>query len=318
MADNQAEGSEYLRTIEEHVSENKPIAAWKDDLSRLVRRAEIFRRLGSELPLSEIKATVREHEKNLGVNQLVDALVSKEFVVAPKMAAVASELSQRLQHDFRFVDAVVLMGSAVHGGATLRQVMGGGDSGDLDWGLISKGPLDRAYLSKVVKRAENIIPQIASKHGIDPFRSCEVINPKQYWMPKVGSVGHARFLLKNFHDGSANFKDICLYFQPSFPPGVNLENRRLLLEGLSGFSSDNQYWTEIINILIVGWQHIHKIEYKHVPVGVFTGRRFSRTVGDSTISASKYIMDTAMEVVLQSTARGVIQNQPTIYSPAEI
>src|SRR3989344_1726184 len=93
----------YRQAVREKISQTEGVRQWKEDLSRLVRRAEIYRQLKSKIPLEEIKAVVRENEKNLGIGQLIDSLVSNEFTVSNKTALVAADLFRNLRKKFRFV-----------------------------------------------------------------------------------------------------------------------------------------------------------------------------------------------------------------------
>ena len=264
------DSSKYTRLIEEQIAQDRQISDWQMDLSRLVRRGEIYKQLGSNLPLNEIKAIVREYEKSLGIGKLVEGLVTKEFVISPRVAALAVELRSKLS-EFGFLDCLVLQGSAVNGGGVIRTVTSGKDSHDLDWGIIfngEEGPSDD-NLKKMVTKANRLIPRLAKKYDLGAdFRSCrgeKSVNPLEgCYMPRLKDLEHAKYMWRHFNGGSANIKDLILYFQPSFPQISNVENRRLLLEALSSFSGDNQFFTRIIDKFLKGWSDFHIIKDKHL------------------------------------------------------
>lgn len=311
---------EYTRLIEEKISHNKHISDWQKDLSRLVRRNEIYQQLGTGLPLDEIKAVVREHEKGLGISELVDGLVVSEFVISPKVAALAEELRDKLSGFDKFLDCVVLQGSAVNGGGVIRDITSGADSHDLDWGIIYKGDHEPSddELKKLVIRANRVIPSLAKKHGLgSDFRSCrgeKSVNPLEgCYMPKIKDLEHAKYMWKHFNGGSASIKDLILYFQPSFPPSSNIENRKLLLEALSSFSGDTPFFNNIIDRFLNDWSKFHIIKDKHLE-SVGTGpKRLNLKKG--VVENSGIVMRTAMEVLLKATASGNIFSEPAVYSP---
>lgn len=311
--------SEYTRLIDEKMSQDPQISAWQNDLLRLIRRDEIHKQLGSGLSLDEIKLVVREHEKKLGISELVDGLVAQEFVVSPKVTALAKDLRDKLS-EFEFLDCVVLQGSAVNGGGVIRDVTSGTDSHDLDWGIIYKGdgPNDDE-LKKLMTRANRVIPNLAKKHGLgSDFRSChgeKAVNPGEgCYMPKIKDLEHAKFMWKHFNGGSANMKDLMLYFQPSFPLTSNIENRKLLLEALSSFSGDTPFFNRVIDKFIKDWAEFHIIKDKHLGDSVTNPPR-GTDLKKSVVEKSGFAMRSAMEVLLKSTASGNIFAEPAIYSP---
>lgn len=107
---------------------------WKNDVKRLIRRAQIYKQMGLKPSVKEVKDTVREYENRIGVEKLIEALVSEENVVNPTMARVAQKLQDELVKDHPEIRAVVLLGSSVHGGALIRQVTESNKEPDLDWG----------------------------------------------------------------------------------------------------------------------------------------------------------------------------------------
>jgi hypothetical protein len=317
---NESNFFEYTQLIEEKKSQNPQISAWQNDLLRLIRRNDIHRQLDSGLPLNEIRTVVREHEKKLGISELVDGLVTQEFVVSPKVAALAEDLADKLS-EFKFLDCVVLQGSAVNGGGAIRNAISGVDSHDLDWGIIyegNQGPSDYE-IKKLMIKANRVIPSLAKKHGLgSDFRSCrgeKAVNPGEgVYMPKIIDLEHAKYMWKHFIGGSATIKNLILYFQPSFPKVSNTENRKLLLEALSTFSEDTSLFNKVIDKFINGWDDYHIIKEKHLgdsvrnsPKGIALGKR--------VVDQSGFIMRSAMEVLLRATASGKIYAEHTAYSP---
>ena len=130
---------------------------------------------------------MRENEKNLGIGQLIDSLVSNEFTVSNKPALVAADLSRNLRKKFRFVDSVVLMGSSVHGGAVLRQVVRHEEADDLDWGIIYYGDsVSKEDLESLTEYSKKLIPQLASKRGLGKdFTSCGFVCARSFNAPKI-------------------------------------------------------------------------------------------------------------------------------------
>lgn len=314
------DASEYTRLIGEKISQDRQILDWQTDLTRLVRRDGIYKQLGTGLPLDEIKAVVREHEKSLGISELVDGLVATEFVISPKVAALAGELRDKLS-EFEYVDCVVLQGSAVNGGGVIRNITAGADSHDLDWGIIYKGdsgPSDDE-LRKLMTRANRVIPSLAKKHGLgSDFRSCrgeKAVNPgEECYMPKIKDLEHAKYMWKHFHGGSASMKDMILYFQPSFPAISNIENRKLLLKALSSLSEDTPFFNRVIDKFINGWTEFHAIKDKHLGDSV-TNPPMGTDLKNRVVKKSGSAMRAAMEVLLKATASGNIFSEPAVYSP---
>ena len=118
-------------------SEGAGIEQWKHNVGRLIRRVTIESQLNRGKSLSDIKASVKVFEKDNKVDELISALVEKEFVVDPKMADVADDVSRRVRDKFPEVSAIILLGSSTHGGAGVRRLTGSPYEPDLDWGVIS-------------------------------------------------------------------------------------------------------------------------------------------------------------------------------------
>ena len=317
MIDTVTNSSEFRHVVHEQTSLDSRITNWQADLSRLIRRSKIYQQLGSNLPLDEIKAVVREHERDLGVDRLIDNLVTSEFVVSPKVVALTEELHDKLK-GFEFVECIVLHGSAVNGGGVIRNVMSGADSHDLDWGIIYKGehgPSDDE-LKKLMTKANRVIPRLAKKYGLAPdFRSChgeKAVNPAEgCYMPKIKDLEHAKYMWRHFNGGSANVKDLMMYFQPSFPPNSNIENRKLLLEALSLFSEDTLFFNRVIERFLNDWSGFHIIKDKHLE-GADTDSRLS-ALKNKVVKDSGFVMRAAMEVLLRETSSGAIFSRPTTY-----
>ncbi len=283
-----------------------PEQSWKSDVARLIRRSEISRQLGSKLPGDEIRGAVREHEKSLNVSQLTEGLVSEVFVVSLTTEKIATELFEELKTEFDFLDAIVLLGSSAHGGAFVREaVKADADEHDLDWGIVVKGSVEATKIIALYDKAVGLLPKIGKNYGKeDDYQSCWLYNPKMYFVKKLTSLDQAMELLsrsKNSDDFVSN--RIPLYFSPSIPENVNIDNRNLILESLKVmYKKDKAGWKFLISEISSHHNNNHHLKTKHF---ISENSRTNRDIKirDRVVSQSRDVMTKTMHELLKSTAK---------------
>ena len=240
-------------------------------LVRLVRRRTIERRGPKGKSGLELRREVKEEIMGLDIPGLLDRLVEDEFLIDEKRAAVATDLSEEIQKKFNLPGlAVVLMGSAVHGGQKIRELMKVEDAyADFDWGIVLE-KFDMPF-SDFFKLRTNIsdfgieqLDILSQRHGIKPaLHSCRTLNPVDEWVWNYSSVDDARYKMletKQFFIGDKEQ----LFFCPSFPAWVNESNRHFFLSALTIFAShDWDRWVELSSSFIESWGGVHNLRRKH-------------------------------------------------------
>lgn len=221
-----------------------------------------------------LRKQVKEEALRLDVPRLINGLVEKQFVIDEKRAAVAADLSIELQEHFGREGirglAVVLLGSAVHGGVLTRRMMGTKKSGDFDYGIILDGKdIDMKKFRGIRREMRDYVTdrltQLSEKYEIWPaLERCVEMNPLNRWAWNLVSLTE---VMTEFHrrDKFEYDDPMYLYFFPSFPAKNNQRNRELMLEGFSRLARlDRGKWQQLTASFIEGWQGMHKIEIKHL------------------------------------------------------
>jgi len=158
---------------------------FKKGLVRLATRKTIERMGRKSRMGSELRRGVRREISAEDVPGLVTRLIEDEFVIDEGRALVANDLATELREHFDFEGlAVVLMGSAVHGGVKTRELVGIPDiNPDFDWGIIMneiKIGADKfiTIREQIRDYGNDLLGPISIRHGITPpLHGCRVINP---------------------------------------------------------------------------------------------------------------------------------------------
>lgn len=241
------------------------------DLKRLVRRGAISRGLSADKNLRSVKEGVRIFEDNSDSKNLIDRLGTEVVVVDPAVEEIAIKASEILRKRNSNISAVVLLGSAIHGGSTVRRITGGQDyePHDFDWGLITKQPMDRRSAEHVVEDFSDIGEQLG-----ETIHSCNYVNPANYRAVDLGS--RTRTLEEIFSMQYRERKPIdwpsfpdygllILYFEPSYPLEVNEKNQEVVLKALSSLhNQDEEKWALVVDYMIASWGRAHYIKDKHI------------------------------------------------------
>src|SRR3989344_5290287 len=161
---------------------------WTRAIRRLVRRAEIERLLSQDINIDELTKRVRQFEQEADIDKIINDLLTKEVITDPTMMKLSENLYNKLHQEFPEIKAIVLMGSAVHGGARVRQATRTWGEHDLDWGIIFDRPVKRGQIEEIINRADSFLPGLAQEMGFgevnsfgeSPFHSCRYVNPSYH------------------------------------------------------------------------------------------------------------------------------------------
>ncbi len=234
---------------------------WKHKLRRLIRRSAIYRGLENLPPgnsMFSVRENVRQFEDVNEVDRVLESLVTEEYTVDQKMAAVAQRVYEFLVSRHPQLLAVVLMGSSIHGGAVLRRLTASGGEPDFDWGIITRGDMTLEERIKMLEEVEGLMPELARELDLHSgFHSCASCNPRLY---------HAKeFRAPGFRDLSDLLDNAKLYLQPSFPPEVNEQNRKKLREYLSCLRRVNPgNGEQFVGMLSKMMRSDHRLRDKHI------------------------------------------------------
>ncbi len=279
-----------------------PAEEWQQQIIRVLARTEAAEKLRAGAGLKEVKEAIRAVQKKGELVKFVENLLLSEVVVEPRHAQVATELGQQLQHEFPQVSnlAVILIGSAVHGGAELRRLQDYDEDTDLDWGILGDyNPslmVNKPILDSLVQRGYMLIPQIGRKYGLDNLRSCNFYDPYQVNALNLRDSDEVVNLAKK----SLNARRLLWYFLPSFPVAVNERNRRIMLAGLRQLAqSDRTQWDQTIQFLLSYWRGDHELKTKHFK-GYYNDQRSHTLIFHLTVQ-SRDIMAESLHQLLLST-----------------
>ncbi len=248
-------------------------------IKRIVRRSFIADEMhDQEKSLRELISAVKDREKNIDINSIVDSLTKSEFTIDPQIYEMVQEASNNLLKKYPGVKAVILMGSPIHGGAVVRRAMLPKDLidhnvpiADLDWGIIVEEPLERGELSKLIKDMDKELRSIANLEELNSIKTCPVTNPIKNWVKNIQNVEEALALLEP--NKIAESDNIFLYLEPSFPSKVNEQNRAYIFEALKIMYADESTrddWRLTVISLLIQWegiqypQAIHHLKEKHL------------------------------------------------------
>lgn len=199
--------------------------------------------------------------------------------------------------------AVVLSGSAVHGGSLARRMLRIEDSEpDLDWFFafdFGQGEV----MDEVVKLARSgkfdyrkIISDLGIKHGLGRgLHSCVQVNPWNTEQVNLKTVEDTANMLNNYDFSSTqpNRTPFLTFLNPSFPKLVNEESRRLLHDALCTLFLENQeQWQIAVGSLAQGYVSVHRLDGKHLaPLRRFAkGSEYDKVVSQSGAAMSQPII----------------------------
>lgn len=253
----------------------------------------------------DIAATRREigaKTATLSLTEAAENLAKEQFLTTAQYEKLGTELSDALYKDIPAMKErnaqVVLLGSAVNGGAYLREVFGTPlektdptsteditQGSDIDWALIfdSISPeSDQQFLQKVTVRGESHIMTLARDLGIGELRSCYLFNPRELHsehlrsveeaITKLNTYYHNEFETPRYHPERKKFGElqtellqITLYFGLKFPQSFEDTNKQFCLAALQHFKvHEHHKWVSIMSKLLEHTIEIKKIKARYL------------------------------------------------------
>jgi hypothetical protein len=281
---------------------------WGNNLARLSRRSLIASRYSKrgKKSLAQIINSVRDQEKQLGVDALINQLINSEYSLESSTAGIAEDLSVYARELYPDIEGVVVLGSSMDGGKNVRKFTNSNEVSDLDWGVLTKLFLDPTDLYDLAHKSKKIIREIGQKHGVRNLKPCERFSPPRCNAISLVSDQQAYDVLKRLgRDVIAPWEtdlytgQVLLYLPPSFPIEVNETNRAHLLEGLKELSAtDRDSWKRTIDRIEKAHTAVHAIKAKHLNIAPTLRDRKLR---DEVVANSAQAMSRPLAILLQST-----------------
>lgn len=258
-------------------------AEFRQNFLKVLKREHISRAISDGKSLAEIKKSLRELTKTKEILDIVNNLLESPIIVEQRRAALANDMSIALKARFPSVPnlSVILMGSAVHGGGELREVMHNPGSSDIDWALTcDNNSLDNPDVrQRMMEVAEKCIEDKATTHGLEAgFHSCDSYNGGRYFRQNFTSADDCKtFIEFSFISNitvparslemRANnaVERLVMFFQPTFPVEVGNSNREFIIAALQSLAQENpDLWKEVVKRMKSAWRQLHIIKAKHI------------------------------------------------------
>ncbi|MBI2596126.1 hypothetical protein HYW46_05340 [Candidatus Daviesbacteria bacterium] len=251
---------------------------WKYAFKRLIRRAAISKQLPKQQSLNKIIDEVRRYEEKIGLDKLADALIEEEVTIHPKMAGVANFAFEILSKKYPEIQAVVLLGSSIHGGAMVREASGSIKEPDFDWGIITDKSISDGKAVEIQEELKKYLPYIIRKLGFnETFHLCFAANPLWFRSISVKKQSDLENLLSYgqplpsdplppFSQGKTlDPQQTAVFFlSPSFPPEINQQNREFLFGALRELAqTQREIWKIVVVKIHEEWSFVHGIRHKH-------------------------------------------------------
>lgn len=277
---------------------------WNRDLQRIIRRGAIRRGIKKSNSLNEIIDATRKFEDQFEVKKRTKKLINEDFSIDEEKRNVARRLREHLVAGGveRRGFAIVILGSAIHGGNMVRKLVMGkknyfDPNSDIDLGILAD-EMDASFANDITEKAMLFF------RNEKRFKLCLYMNPSKLKSSNIGSVKDAIEILNQVNKiGSVTkFDPLLLFFEPSIPPEINQNNRSLILEALSIiYQKDKRKWSNICRSILSGWKEIHYIEYKHIQDPTYSNNRIDDVIKAKVVRYSNRHMLIAMENLLMST-----------------
>lgn len=279
---------------------------WINDVLRLIRRSTIQRKMRNSNSLRDVIAQTRAFENQNRVREEVEKLIKEEFSLDEEMISAATKLKRFLdtevskQNEF----AIVILGSAIHGGAKIRSMMvengeDHNDTSDLDFGILANNLdfLDEDFVNK----ADNFLKKNSQLHV------CETASPILLKSTNIKSVEDAKNRLEIMYKSKSAYEPefIGLFFQPSIPPEVNQKNRKLIFEALHDiYQEDAEKWMDIFIVLLTFWKEMHNIKKNHLSYKRNSLNKIDHDLIEKVVKNSGKIMSYPMTELLTKKRMG--------------
>lgn len=205
--------------------------------------------------------------------KLYHGLVTELTVVDPVHGECAAIIGEQLQEVFDLPNlGIVLLGSAVHGGSEVRKLFNESKS-DFDWGLVCDSDIattslsDQNNLRNIADFVDEAI-MLFSDHNNVTLRGCDAMNGITIHEKNLVSTKSllSEIIQASTADVSTKIPSrLIFFFQPSYPPEINQNNQKIILEMLTLLCKiDHKKWLLLIYHMIEAWKHIHFIKRKHL------------------------------------------------------
>jgi len=284
-------------------------------LKRFRRRHLIEEELESQQSLSAIKESVRSEENNSETEQLFNEILTKESILHPESAQIATELQAHLEKKFPDYEiAIILIGSATTGGQRIRKLfLGESESGaededknhtpDFDFilGINHKNsyPGEPSIEQGVFDTIDAVTADFLSSKGT---AICEHYRPGNFAISGLNEQTDVReqseFITNRVgHDYSLH-SVYSLFFTPSFPPEFNEKNRRIYLDFLKDlYIKEPDSWNDIVSDLFEEWRNINKLKKKY-----FSKQSIKRSNFDKTAEQFSEVRLKILKDLIKTTA----------------
>lgn len=257
------------------LDEVKP-AKWKRQVARLFRRKWIAEGLEQKKTITEIKTQVRQREQEANIPNLLESFETSMPEPPPEITDFATELSEILKARFPSLAAIVILGSGSSSGGKIRKAMDAEIMSDLDWGIITNGPINEQKVYDIINEAEKHLEELAKRHGLNPeMHTClwnsrfpwTGINPLRRRAVQLHNATELLPLLREDDILLERIDTLTLYFEQSFPRAVNQQNRKIFLETLKELGNNNsRQLDKVIFYLVDEWKSHHSLKDKHFQI----------------------------------------------------
>ncbi len=207
------------------------------------------------------------------LEEFLHAYQHEIFIVDRRYELLAQSLQEQLENEFSDVHdlSVVILGSAVHGGAVAREVTNTLHEGsDLDWSVLSRDPIDTKILIDMLAVAKNHLSDVAESFGLDGMTSCETFNCLCFSYTHLRDTDQALAVLKNIGKyetivNCASIRQIMYYLSPSFPTVRRNRNIQLLQNAWKQLSqADPSIFQRVKSALATQMINLSRLNQKHI------------------------------------------------------
>lgn len=149
------------------------IGDWKEKFIRYATRSSIEDGLLDGLPLRDVINNTRHRRKR--ATATAEQLLNEVFPKNPHYFRAAEQLYEEAGCRKLPGAGLIIMGSAVHGGAQVREMLDRSRPSDIDVGLCIDDSVDPIVVLKLAKRVSRCVVPVYSSER--PMGVCSSINP---------------------------------------------------------------------------------------------------------------------------------------------
>ena len=241
--------------------------------------------------------------------KLYTRLVSELTVTDSIHEECASVIAEQLQDMFELPNlGIVLMGSAAHGGSSVRKLMNQNRS-DFDWGFVCDLDLSSiSYtgpggLKEITAFVSTAVEIFSSEQNLD-LHSCGAMNGAKLHEKNLASDAAllSEVLQATLFEVSIKFPSrLVFFFQPSYPKRINEKNQEVVLNMLSQlYRIDQKKWELLTKNMVHFWKNIHLIKDKHLTDNYDVQLNYEKSLLEKQSQAE---MSKPFEDLLNSTAQ---------------